>query len=101
MEFSVSDELLGTVMPIVVYWVYSGLYMMFGSYDNYRLHSRQDEDDKNLVTKPAVVKGVLLQQAVQAVVAIILFKVPSLFMYMYVCIYMHAMYFCSMFLLLL
>lgn len=77
MEFSVSDELLGTVMPIVVYWVYSGLYMMFGSYDNYRLHSRQDEDTKNLVTKPTVVKGVLLQQAVQAVVAIILFKVTG------------------------
>ena len=83
MEFSVSDELLGTVMPIVVYWVYSGLYMMFGSYDNYRLHSRQDENDKNLVTKPTVVKGVLLQQAVQAVVAIILFKV-SFFLYEYV-----------------
>lgn len=86
MEFSLSDELLGTVMPIVVYWVYSGLYMMFGSYDNYRLHSRQDEHDKNLVTKPTVVKGVLLQQAVQAVVAIILFKVPF-FLRLYCCLF--------------
>lgn len=86
MEFSLSDELLGTVMPIVVYWVYSGLYMLFGSYDNYRLHSRQDEHDKNLVTKPTVVKGVLLQQAVQAVVAIILFKVPF-FLCLYICVY--------------
>lgn len=89
MEFSLSDELLGTVMPIVVYWVYSGLYMMFGSYDNYRLHSRQDEHEKNLVTKPAVVKGVLLQQAVQAVVAIILFKVLS-FSYVCICVCIFA-----------
>lgn len=99
MEFSLSDELLGTVMPIVVYWVYSGLYMMFGSYDNYRLHSRQDEHDKNLVTKPTVIKGVLLQQALQAVVAIILFKVPpSLpFPYFYIFVCINACHFILLF----
>lgn len=75
MEFGVSDELLGTVMPIVVYWVYSGIYTMFGSFDEYRLHSKKDEDDRNLVSKGDVIRGVLLQQAVQAVVAIILFTV--------------------------
>ena len=75
MEFGVSDELLGTVMPIVVYWVYSGIYTMFGSFDEYRLHSRKDEDDRNSVSKGDVIRGVLLQQAVQAVVAIILFTV--------------------------
>lgn len=77
MEISVSYELLGTVMPLVVYWAYSGLYMLFGSYDNYRLHSRKDEDEKNLISKQTVVKGVLLQQAIQAIVAIILFKVTG------------------------
>lgn len=74
-KFEVSDEILGTFAPIVVYWVYSGIYMLLGSFDNYRLHSRKDEDEKNLVSKFTVVKGVLLQQIVQAVVAIILFAV--------------------------
>ncbi|KAK3223056.1 hypothetical protein Dsin_010081 [Dipteronia sinensis] len=80
MEFGVSDELLGTVVPIVVYWVYSGLYVVLGSFnqlENYRLHSRKDEDEKNLVSKPAVVKGVLLQQFLQAIVAILLFTVTG------------------------
>ena len=75
-SFEVSDELLGTVAPIVVYWVYSGIYVFLGSLDNYRLHSRKDEDEKNLVSKSTVFKGVLLQQAVQAIVALILFAVP-------------------------
>ncbi|KAI3929462.1 hypothetical protein MKW92_017319 [Papaver armeniacum] len=77
MEISVSDELLGTFVPIFVYWVYSGIYLMFGSFDNYRLHSKKDEDMKNLVSKRTVVKGVLFQQTVQAVVAIILFTVTG------------------------
>lgn len=71
----VSDEVLGTFLPIVVYWVYSGLYLMLGNMDNYRLHSRKDEDEKNLVSKKEVVKGVLLQQFVQAIVATVLFAV--------------------------
>ncbi|GMP94055.1 hypothetical protein CsSME_00043654 [Camellia sinensis var. sinensis] len=75
MEFGVSDELLGTVVPILVYWVYSGIYVMLGSLENYRLHSKMDEDDKNLVSKSTVIKGVLLQQIVQAIVAILLFTV--------------------------
>ncbi|CAM8947254.1 hypothetical protein QQ045_016235 [Rhodiola kirilowii] len=77
MGFAVSDELLGTIVPIVVYWIYSGLYVMMGSLDEYRLHSRKDEDDKNLVTKSAVVKGVLLQQIIQAAVAIMLFSITG------------------------
>ncbi|KAL0358080.1 UNVERIFIED_CONTAM: Sphinganine C4-monooxygenase 1 [Sesamum calycinum] len=74
----VSDELLGTFAPIVLYWLYSGIYMMLGSMESYRLHSRKDEDEKNLVPKKDVVIGVLLQQAVQAVVATILFAVDQL-----------------------
>ncbi|KAG5521200.1 hypothetical protein RHGRI_033678 [Rhododendron griersonianum] len=73
MDFNVSDEILGTFAPILVYWVYSGIYIPLGRFENYRLHSRKDEDEKNLVSKQTVVKGVLLQQMVQAVVAIILF----------------------------
>ncbi|KAL5992112.1 Arf guanine nucleotide exchange factor sbh2 [Asimina triloba] len=73
MEIFVSDELMGTFVPILVYWIYSGFYMLLGGFDNYRLHTRKDEDVKNLVSKTTVFKGVLLQQAVQAVVAILLF----------------------------
>lgn len=71
----VSDELLGTILPIVVYWVYSGLYCLLGGMENYRLHTKKDEDEKNLVSKKEVVKGVLLQQVVQSVVATVLFAV--------------------------
>ncbi|KAL9268296.1 Sphinganine C4-monooxygenase 2-like protein [Drosera capensis] len=78
MEFEVSDQLLGTVVPIVVYWVYSGIYTVLGSsLEEYRLHSKKDEEEKNLVSKGDVVRGVVLQQIVQAVVATILFKVAG------------------------
>lgn len=73
----VSDELLGTFVPLVVYWLYSGLYSLLGGLEDYRLHSKKDEDEKNLVTKMEVVKGVILQQAVQAVVATILFAITA------------------------
>ncbi|KAL6567714.1 Arf guanine nucleotide exchange factor sbh1 [Orobanche gracilis] len=73
--FRISDELLGTFAPIVVYWVYSGIYVMLGSMENFRLHSKKDEDEKNLVSKKDVVIGVLLQQVVQAIVATVLFAV--------------------------
>jgi sphinganine C4-monooxygenase len=77
MGFAVSDELLGTVAPIVVYWLYSGIYVALSSLEGYRLHSKAEEEEKNLVSKSSVVKGVLLQQLVQAVVAIILFTVTG------------------------
>ena len=75
MGFEISDDLLGTFVPILVYWLYSGVYVLLGCFENYRLHSKKDEDEKNLVSKATVVKGVLLQQTIQAIVAIILFKV--------------------------
>ncbi|XP_022775787.1 sphinganine C4-monooxygenase 1-like [Durio zibethinus] len=77
MGFAISDELLGTVVPIAVYWVYSGIYMCLGSFESYRLHSKTEEDEKNLVSKQTVVKGVLLQQTLQAVVVILLFTVTG------------------------
>lgn len=78
----VSDEILGTFAPIAVYWIYSGIYVLLGSLDNYRLHTRKDEDEKNLIPKKDVIKGVLLQQAVQAIVASLLFAV-SRFIYLF------------------
>lgn len=76
-EGYVSDDLMGTFAPIVVYWIYAGFYHLLPPLDNYRLHTTRDEEDKNLVPFKAVVKGVLLQQLVQAIVALILFTVTS------------------------
>ncbi|KAH7683600.1 sphinganine C4-monooxygenase protein [Dioscorea alata] len=72
MEFP-SDEVLAIIIPIAVYWLYSGIYLLLGPLDNYRLHSREDEQIKNMVSKREVAKGVLLQQLVQACVAFITF----------------------------
>lgn len=74
-EGYVSDEVMGTFAPIVVYWIYAGFYQLLPPMDNYRLHTRKEEDEKNLVPLGAVVKGVLLQQLVQATVAQLLFLV--------------------------
>ncbi|CAL1370625.1 unnamed protein product [Linum trigynum] len=75
MGCQISDELLGTFLPIVVYWGYSGIYCLLEWLEGYRLHTKQDEDEKNLVSKWTVIKGVLCQQAVQALVATLLFAV--------------------------
>lgn len=78
-EGYVSDESMGTFAPLVVYWLYGGFYQLLPPLDNYRLHTRSEENDKNLVPLGTVVKGVLLQQFVQAVVAELLFLVIALF----------------------
>ncbi|XP_062024450.1 very-long-chain aldehyde decarbonylase GL1-9-like [Rosa rugosa] len=68
-EGYVSDEAMGTFAPIVVYWLYAGFYQLLPPLDSYRLHTRKEEDEKNSVPLPSVVKGVLLQQLAQATVA--------------------------------
>ncbi|KAF8026711.1 hypothetical protein BT93_F3248 [Corymbia citriodora subsp. variegata] len=76
-EGYVSDEAMGTFAPIVVYWVYAGFYQLLPPLDNYRLHTRKEEEEKNSVPLTVVVKGVLLQQLVQATVAQGLFVLTS------------------------
>lgn len=76
-EVYASDEAMGTFAPIVVYWLYAGFYQLLPPLDKYRLHTRKEEEEKNLVPLPKVVKGVLLQQLVQAVVAHALFWVSN------------------------
>lgn len=77
-EGYVSDESMGTFAPIVVYWLYGGLYQLLPPLDNYRLHTRKEENEKNLVPFGTVIKGVLIQQFFQAVVAELLFMVSAL-----------------------
>ena len=77
-EAYVSDEVLGTFAPILVYWLYSGMYhFVIPPFENYRLHP-VEEEKKNLVTVPQVVRGVLLQQVIQVAVALFLFTVLCL-----------------------
>ncbi|KAH6757409.1 sphingoid base hydroxylase 2 [Perilla frutescens var. hirtella] len=54
---TVSNEMLGTFAPIIVYWIYSGIHILLGSLDDYKLHTRKDEDEKNLVSKRDVAKA--------------------------------------------
>jgi sphinganine C4-monooxygenase len=76
-EGYVSDETMGALAPIVVYWIYAGAYQMLPRLDRYRMHSRKEEELRNLVSLPTVIKGVLLQQLVQATVALSLFAMTS------------------------
>lgn len=77
-EGYLSDEATGTLAPIVVYWLYAGVYMLLPPMDRYRLHTRKEEEQKNLVPISSVIKGVLLQQFVQATVAQTLFSVSTI-----------------------
>lgn len=62
-----ADELLVAFVPIVVYWVYSGICAMLESMENYKLYSKKDEDEKNLVSRMTVLKGVLFHQTMQSI----------------------------------
>uniref|UniRef100_A0A0E0K578 aldehyde oxygenase (deformylating) n=1 Tax=Oryza punctata TaxID=4537 RepID=A0A0E0K578_ORYPU len=78
MGIGASDELLGTFVPIAVYWLYSGLYLALDGVerlDVYRLHPREEEAAKNVVSRGTVVRGVLVQQAFQVAVSLTLFAV--------------------------
>lgn len=77
-EGHLSDESMGTFAPIVVYWLYAGMYQLLPPLDRYRLHTRKEEEEKNLVPLSSVIWGVLLQQLVQATVAQMLFLVKFL-----------------------
>uniref|UniRef100_J3L2J1 aldehyde oxygenase (deformylating) n=1 Tax=Oryza brachyantha TaxID=4533 RepID=J3L2J1_ORYBR len=78
MGFIISGEELAVALaPVAVYWIYSGVYVALGSagaLDRYRLHSRRDEETKNMASKKDVVKGVLLQQAIQVAISLAVLK---------------------------
>ncbi|XP_062216997.1 sphinganine C4-monooxygenase 1-like [Phragmites australis] len=75
------DELVVTVAPVAVYWVYSGIYEVLlrrtTVLDKYRLHSRRDEETKNIASRKDVVKGVLLQQAIQVAISVAVLKLTG------------------------
>ncbi|MQL96743.1 hypothetical protein Taro_029420 [Colocasia esculenta] len=67
MAFGVSEEVLGIFTPTVVYWLYSGIYVLMGPMEKHRLFTKEEEEAKNLVSKKEVVLGVLVEQATQIV----------------------------------
>lgn len=79
-----SDEAMLMVMPIVVYWLYAGVYealSCFSGLNCYGLHSRKEEQRQNSASKAQVVKGVLLQQGIQATITLLLSKVFFFFFF--------------------
>lgn len=76
-EGYVSDEFVATFAPIVVYWVYGGLYHLLPPLEKYRLHTKQEENEKNLVPLSSVIKTVLLQHLIQAAIAQFVFRLTS------------------------
>ncbi|KAJ0975306.1 hypothetical protein J5N97_017271 [Dioscorea zingiberensis] len=70
-----SDEMLSAVVPVIVYWVFSGIYELLGIYFvNYRLHPKGEENQKNTVSKFKVIKGVLTYQALQITIIYLVTK---------------------------
>ncbi|KAI3902135.1 hypothetical protein MKW92_008544 [Papaver armeniacum] len=75
-EGYLSDETMSIISPVVVYWLCAGFIHMLPPLDHYRLHTRK-EAKKNVVPIPTVIKGVLLQQSIQATVAMFIFWVHN------------------------
>lgn len=69
------DEVLGTFIPIIVYWLYAAIIVFLEkSFPKYKIRRTEEQDERNyLVSKATVIKGVVLQQALQALTATILY----------------------------
>ncbi|KAJ1284601.1 hypothetical protein BS78_03G217500 [Paspalum vaginatum] len=79
--FMSAEQLVVTLAPVIVYWVYAGMYEVLLArttvLDRYRLHSRQEEETKNIASRKDVVRGVLLQQALQAAISVAVIKLDG------------------------
>lgn len=69
------EDLLVTFVPIAVYWIVSGIYMILERFDEYRLHTKEEEEAKNVISKSVVAKGLLIQQFIQISVSLLVFMV--------------------------
>ncbi|KAF7042274.1 LOW QUALITY PROTEIN: hypothetical protein CFC21_051921 [Triticum aestivum] len=73
--FRFSDEAVAAVVPILVYWAYSGVHTALGHgrvMAKYRLNTKAEEDSKNTVSKRAVLGNVLMQHLMQLVAVTVL-----------------------------
>jgi len=65
----ISDQSLALILPIVVYWAYSLLFHWisikeFPWLEKYRIHDKEEET-RNRVSLPDVIKAVIVQQVLQ------------------------------------
>ena len=81
MGFMSGEEVVVTLAPVAVYWVYAGIYEALLRHttvlDRYRLHSRREEETKNIASRKDVVRGVLLQQGIQVAISVGVLKVST------------------------
>jgi sphinganine C4-monooxygenase len=91
MGFMSGEEVVVTLVPVAVYWVYAGIYEALLEHttvlDRYRLHSRRDEETKNIASRKDVVRGVLLQQAIQVAISVAVLKVSAVRTQLFIVIY--------------
>ncbi|KAG0268904.1 hypothetical protein DFQ27_005343 [Actinomortierella ambigua] len=71
----ISDQSLALLLPIIVYWTYSLLFHWislkeFPWFEKYRLHDREEET-RNRVELPEVIKAVIIQQIIQTALGFI------------------------------
>lgn len=65
----ISDQSLALLLPVIVYWVYSLAFHWislkeFSWFEKYRIHDKEEET-RNRVSLPEVIKAVIIQQLLQ------------------------------------
>ncbi|KAG0362195.1 hypothetical protein BGZ54_008716 [Gamsiella multidivaricata] len=71
----ISDQSLALLLPIIVYWTYSLLFhwvsvQEFPWFEKYRIHTKEEET-RNRVSLPEVIKAVVIQQLLQTALGFI------------------------------
>ncbi|KAF9090487.1 hypothetical protein BGX29_011445 [Mortierella sp. GBA35] len=71
----ISDQALALWLPVIVYWVYSLFFHWisvkeFSWFEKYRLHDKEEET-RNRVSLPEVIKAVIIQQVLQTALGFI------------------------------
>lgn len=69
----ISDEMLALILPIIGYWSYASFFHIIDVYElaeKYRIHPSQEEESRNKVSLPEVVKGVIIQHIIQTILGI-------------------------------
>ncbi|CAG8616289.1 7313_t:CDS:2 [Ambispora leptoticha] len=72
----ISDKQLSLLLPLVIYWVYSGFFHLISVYkvsyfEKYRIHYAYEAETKNKVSMSEVIKGVLIQQFLQTLLGLL------------------------------
>ncbi|KAI3938685.1 hypothetical protein MKW92_018370 [Papaver armeniacum] len=66
-EGYLSDDAMGLIAPVIMYWLYAGVHHMLPPLEKYRLHTKKEFAAKDVVPLPTVIRGVLIQQLIQVI----------------------------------